>query len=94
MFNDKSKRLLNSFDVLVLKHVSLTHILHSFSGVTTTTTTYMHTLSDKVREVTTVCLAWQQWTENSVWLLTLVYQRFTAVLLLIYGSLFLIGVYY
>jgi hypothetical protein len=29
----------------------------------------MHTRSDnKVRELATLCLSWQQWTETSVWL--------------------------
>jgi hypothetical protein len=36
-------------------------------------------------------LPWQQWTET---LMTLAYQRFTAVLLLTHGSLLLSGVYY
>jgi hypothetical protein len=48
---------------------------------------------NKVRELATVCLQWQQWTETSVCLMTLAYQRFIAVLLLIYGSFFLSGVY-
>jgi len=41
-----------------------------------------------------VCLPWQQWTKALVWFDDLTYQRFTAVLLLIYGSLFLSGIYY
>jgi hypothetical protein len=52
-----------------------------------------------------VCLPWQQWTEmfachgssgqkSQYDLMTLAYQHFTAVLLLIYGSLFLSGIYY
>jgi hypothetical protein len=49
---------------------------------------------NKVRELATLCLPWQQWTETSVWYDDMAYQRFTAVLLLIYGSLFLSGVYY
>jgi hypothetical protein len=46
---------------------------------------------NKVREIATVCLPWQQWTENSARLMILAYQLFTAVLLLlllIYGSPF------
>jgi hypothetical protein len=39
---------------------------------------------NKVRELATVCLPWQQWTETSQYgLMTLAYQRFTVVLLLI-----------
>jgi hypothetical protein len=57
--------------------------------------TSMVTKSDnEVRELATVCLPWQQWTETSVWLTMLEHQNFTAVLLLIYGSVFLSGVYY
>jgi len=49
---------------------------------------------NKVRELGTVCLPWQHWTKALVWFDTLTCQRFTAVLLLIYGSFFLSGIYY
>jgi len=56
---------------------------------------YIHLWSDnKVRELATVCLPWQHWTKALVWFDDVTYQRFTAVLLLIYGSLFLSGIYY
>jgi hypothetical protein len=57
---------------------------------------YTHTWNDnKVRELTTVCFLWQQWTETSEWFNDIgTYQHFTAVLLLIYGNLFLSGIYY
>jgi len=46
-------------------------------------------------ELATVCLPWQHWTKPWYSLMTLTYQRFTAVLLLlIYGSLFLTSIYY
>ena len=49
----------------------------------------------KVHELATVCLSWQHWTKALVWFdETLTYQRFTAALLLIYGSPFLSGIYY
>jgi hypothetical protein len=50
---------------------------------------------NKVRELTTMCLPWQQLTETSVWFddVGISYQCHTAVLL-IYGSLFLSGIYY
>jgi len=42
-----------------------------------------------------VCLPWQHWTKALVWFDDLTYQHFTAVLLLlIYGSLLLSGIYY
>jgi hypothetical protein len=58
--------------------------------------TTIYTRSDnKVRELATVCLPWQLWTEKPQYgLMTLAYQRFITVLLLIYGSLFLSDVYY
>jgi hypothetical protein len=40
-----------------------------------------------------MCLQWQQWTKTQYGLMTLAYQRFTAVLLLIYGSLYPSGIY-
>jgi hypothetical protein len=49
---------------------------------------------NKVRELATVCLPWQQWTVTSVWFDGVEYQHFTAMFLLMYGSLFLIGVDY
>jgi hypothetical protein len=49
---------------------------------------------NKVRELAIVCLPCQQWAETSVWFNDFAYQRFTAVFLLIYDSLFLSGVYY
>ena len=55
----------------------------------------VYTWSDnKVRELATLCLLWQHWTKALVWFDDLAYQRFTAVLLLIYGSLFLSGILY
>jgi len=51
-------------------------------------------LDNKVHELATMCLPWQHWTKALVWFDTLTYQRFTAVLLLIYGSLFLNGIHY
>jgi hypothetical protein len=44
--------------------------------------------NNKVCELATVCMPWQQWTETQYGFM-LAYQHFTAVLLLIYGSLFL-----
>jgi hypothetical protein len=50
-----------------------------------------NTWSDnKVRELATACLPRHHWTKA---LMTLTYQRFTGVLLLIYGWLFLNGIY-
>jgi hypothetical protein len=49
---------------------------------------------NQVHELATVCFLWQQWAETSVWFDDVVYQRFIAVLLLIYDNLFLSGVYY
>jgi hypothetical protein len=55
---------------------------------------HCYTKSDnKVRELATVCLPWQQWTETSVWFDD-VGIAFTDVLLLSYGSLILSGIYY
>jgi hypothetical protein len=48
---------------------------------------------NKVHKLATVCLPWQQ-RQPQFGLMTLAYQGFTAVLLLIYGSLFVSGVYY
>jgi len=58
--------------------------------------TAFHTWSDnKVYELATVCLPWQHWTKALVWFDDVPpYQRFIAVLLLIYGSLLLSGTYY
>jgi len=54
----------------------------------------LFTWSDnKVRELATVFLPWQRWTKALVWFDDLTYQRFTVVLL-IYVSLFLSGIYY
>jgi hypothetical protein len=54
----------------------------------------MNTATDnKVLELATVCLPWQRWTKALVWFDELTYQRFTAVLFFIYGSLFLSGIY-
>jgi hypothetical protein len=52
---------------------------------------YSYTTSDnKVRELATMYLPWQQWTETPQYgLKMLAYQRFTAVLSLISGILFL-----
>jgi len=47
---------------------------------------------NKVRELATVCLPWQHWTEALVWFNDVAFQGFTAVLLS-YGSLFLCGIY-
>jgi len=51
-------------------------------------------VGQKIRELATMCLPCQHWTEASVWFDDVAYQHFTAVLLLIYGSLFLSGIYY
>ena len=48
---------------------------------------------NKVRELATVCLPWLTGQKPWYGLMTLTYQRFTVVLLLIYGSLFLSGIY-
>jgi hypothetical protein len=50
--------------------------------------------NNEVRVLATVCLPWHSGQKPQYGLMTLAYQRFTAVLLLIYGSLFLSGVYY
>jgi hypothetical protein len=53
---------------------------------------FWHTRSDnKFHKLATVCLPWRQPQHG---LMMLAYQRFTAVLLLIFGSLLLSGVYY
>jgi hypothetical protein len=49
---------------------------------------------NKVRELATVCLLWRTGRKPQYGLMTLAYHRFTDVLLLIYGSLFLSGVYH
>jgi len=54
---------------------------------------YITWKDNKVRELATVCLPWQHWTNTLVLFDDVIYQRFTAVLLLIYGSLFLSGIY-
>jgi len=51
-------------------------------------------LDNKVRKLATVCLPLQHWTKALIWFDDVTYQCFTAVLLLIYGSLFLSGIYY
>ena len=48
---------------------------------------------NKVRELATVCLPWQHWRKTLVWFDNVTYQHFTAVLLLIYGNIFLSGLY-
>ena len=50
-------------------------------------------LDNKARELATVCLRGSTGQKPQYGLMTLTYQRFTAVLL-IYGSLFLSGIYY
>ena len=65
--------------------------------VHTHTHTHTHTDSlanNQVRELAIVCLPWQYWTKALYGLMTLTYQSFTAALLLIYGSLFLSGIYW
>ena len=54
---------------------------------------YITWKDNKVRELATLCLPWQHWTNTLVLFDDVIYQRFTAVLLLIYGSLFLSGIY-
>jgi len=49
---------------------------------------------NKVRELATVCLPWQHWTKALVWFDEVDISDFTAVFLLIYGSLFLSGIHY
>jgi hypothetical protein len=54
-----------------------------------------HTTSyNKSGELANACLPRQQWRKPQYGLMTLAYQLFTAVLLLIYSSNFLSGVYY
>jgi len=50
--------------------------------------------ANKVRELANVCLPWQHWTKALVWFDDVDISGFKAVLLLIYGSLFLSGTYY
>jgi hypothetical protein len=49
---------------------------------------------NKVRELAIVCLPWYSRQKPQYRLMTLAYRRFKVVLLLIYGSLYLRGVYY
>jgi hypothetical protein len=54
-----------------------------------------NTWSDnKVHELATVCLLWQHWTETSVWFDNGMSTFHSSVVVLIYDSLFLSGVYY
>jgi len=46
---------------------------------------------NKVSELATVCLPWTHWTKALIRFNTLKYKGFTAVLMLIYGSLFLVA---
>jgi hypothetical protein len=57
--------------------------------------TSVHTWSDnKVRKLATACLPWQQWTDTSVCFDDVGISSFHTVLLLIYGSPLLSGIYY
>ena len=49
---------------------------------------------NKVRKLATVCLPWQHWTKALVWLDDADISVFHSCVVVIYGSLFLSGIYY
>jgi hypothetical protein len=49
---------------------------------------------NKVRELTTLCLLWQQWTETSVWFDDVGISAFHSCVVVELWQLFLSGVYY
>ena len=55
---------------------------------------FAYLYDNKVHELAAVCLPFQHWTKALVWFDDVDIQRLTAVLLLIYGSLFLSVIYY
>jgi hypothetical protein len=86
--NFMGKQLINK-----IVFTRLTYKILAFYG----TRKFIHTWSDnKVRELATLCLPWQQWTKTSVWFddVGIRVSAFHRCVLLIYGSLFLSGVYY
>jgi len=49
---------------------------------------------NKVRELAIVCLLWQHWTKALVWFDDVDISAFHSCVVLIFGSLFLRGIYY